>query len=68
LAAGFGQFRHHSFGHRYRAGARSAENGVTSSLLADITELAVRAGHVSRLRIHGLEEDRMPVFAAAWRF
>jgi exopolyphosphatase/guanosine-5'-triphosphate,3'-diphosphate pyrophosphatase len=39
------------------------DNGVDLSLLENITELAVRAGHVSRLRIHGLEEDRMPVFA-----
>jgi len=39
------------------------DNGVNLSLLENITELAVRAGHVSRLRIHGLEEDRMPVFA-----
>jgi len=40
------------------------EGTVTPELLDQITELALRAGHVSRLKVHGLEEDRMPVFPA----
>lgn len=41
----------------------NTDNGLSAVVLEEITELAVRAGHVSRLRAHGLEEDRMPVFA-----
>jgi exopolyphosphatase/guanosine-5'-triphosphate,3'-diphosphate pyrophosphatase len=41
----------------------SSDHPVNIKLLEEICDLAVRAGHVSRLKLHGLEEDRMPVFA-----
>ncbi len=41
----------------------NADQSVNLQLLEEISELAIRAGHVSRLKLHGLEEDRMPVFA-----
>jgi len=41
----------------------NTDQSVTLQLLEEISELAIRAGHVSRLKLHGLEEDRMPVFA-----
>ena len=44
-------------------GNGSADQSVNLPLLEEISELAIRAGHVSRLKLHGLEEDRMPVFA-----
>lgn len=44
-------------------GRGTADQTVNLKLLEEICDLAVRAGHVSRLKLHGLEEDRMPVFA-----
>ncbi len=39
------------------------EGGITLESLENLIEHALRAGHVSRLRLPGLDEDRTPVFA-----
>ncbi|MES1196147.1 MAG: Ppx/GppA phosphatase family protein, partial [Steroidobacter sp.] len=44
-------------------GRGNTDQTVNLQLLEEISDLAIRAGHVSRLKLHGLEEDRMPVFA-----
>ena len=44
-------------------GRGNMDQTVHLKLLEEICDLAIRAGHVSRLKLHGLEEDRMPVFA-----
>ncbi|MGE0115872.1 MAG: exopolyphosphatase [Steroidobacteraceae bacterium] len=41
----------------------SADGAITLEALENAIEQALRAGHVSRLRLPGLDEDRMPVFA-----
>jgi len=44
-------------------GRGNVDQSVNLELLEEISKLAVSAGHVSRLKLHGLDEDRMPVFA-----
>jgi exopolyphosphatase/guanosine-5'-triphosphate,3'-diphosphate pyrophosphatase len=41
----------------------SADGSITLAVLENAIEQALRAGHISRLRLPGLDEDRMPVFA-----
>ena len=41
----------------------SVEGHITPDALHNIIEIALSAGHVSRLKLQGLDEDRMPVFA-----
>lgn len=41
----------------------STDGSITLATLENAIEQALRAGHVSRLRLPGLDEDRMPVFA-----
>ncbi len=41
----------------------SVDGSITLVVLENAIEQALRAGHVSRLRLPGLDEDRMPVFA-----
>lgn len=41
----------------------SPDGSITLAVLETAIEQALRAGHVSHLRLPGLDEDRMPVFA-----
>ncbi len=41
----------------------STDGSITLQHLENAIEQALRAGHVSKLRLPGLDEDRMPVFA-----
>ncbi len=41
----------------------SVDGSITLEVLENAIEQALRAGHVSRLRLPGLDDDRMPVFA-----
>lgn len=41
----------------------STDGSITLPVLENAIEQALRAGHVSQLRLPGLDEDRMPVFA-----
>lgn len=41
----------------------SADGSITLPVLENAIEQALRAGHVSRLKLPGLDEDRTPVFA-----
>ena len=41
----------------------STDGSITSAVLENIVEHALRAGHLSRLRLPGIDEDRLPVFA-----
>lgn len=41
----------------------STDGSITLAHLENAIEQALRAGHVSKLRLPGLDEDRMPVFA-----
>lgn len=41
----------------------SADGSITLAALENASEQALRAGHISRLRLPGLDEDRLPVFA-----
>ena len=41
----------------------SVEGTITLEALENAIEQALRAGHINRLKLPGLDEDRMPVFA-----